>query len=148
VAGFRRSVIVDRPVEAVYDYLVDLERGREWMPGVRESQVLTAGPLRVGTRFRDRRVAGGRERVTDIEVVEVVPGRRHAVQLSTLGMTMRFAFDLAPVGDSRTLVEYEAALTSPLVVRPLLAVVARAVESEDDDILERFKRAAETALPA
>lgn len=144
--GFTRTTRIERPVDAVYGYVVDLERVPEWMPRVRESTVLTEGPLRVGTRFRQRRLAGGKERVADIEVVGCEPGRLHALQLTILGITMRLTFAFTPEGDRATRVDYVARYEGPPWLQPFVAVVARAQEAEDDDILERLARAAGAAL--
>lgn len=53
VSRVRQTVTIDRPVEAVFDYLADMQHLPEWMPQdfERVSQE-TPGPLSAGERFR------------------------------------------------------------------------------------------------
>src|SRR5687767_2706601 len=45
------SVQIDRPSEAVFDYLVDLCNELEWNPDVQSMERITDGPIGVGTKF-------------------------------------------------------------------------------------------------
>lgn len=45
------TVHIDRPAEAVFDYLVDLRNELEWNPGTESMEKITEGPIGVGTRY-------------------------------------------------------------------------------------------------
>jgi uncharacterized protein YndB with AHSA1/START domain len=42
------SIVINRPVEAVFSYVTDFDRYSEWIPEVKESKKTSAGPLGVG----------------------------------------------------------------------------------------------------
>jgi hypothetical protein len=48
------SIGIAAPAEAVFDYVTDVRREREWNPQLREAEKLTPGPVGVGTRYRVR----------------------------------------------------------------------------------------------
>ncbi len=48
------SVEVARPRAEVFDYLSDIRNEREWNPTMRSVELLTPGPLRVGSVYRAR----------------------------------------------------------------------------------------------
>ena len=48
----RNSTIINCSPEEAFDYLSDLRNEREWNPTVESVEMLTDGPVGVGTRFR------------------------------------------------------------------------------------------------
>ncbi len=46
--------MIDRPVEEVFTYLSNPENNPQWEKAVVESTLLTNGPVRVGTKFREQ----------------------------------------------------------------------------------------------
>ena len=55
------SVWIDAVPEEVFAVATSFGGCAEWLSGVKEASVLTAGPVGVGTRFRETRIMGGRE---------------------------------------------------------------------------------------
>ncbi|HZQ35170.1 MAG TPA: SRPBCC family protein [Dehalococcoidia bacterium] len=49
-----RELYVERPAEAVFDYLADLRNLREWNRRAVRVERLDAGPIAAGSRFRSR----------------------------------------------------------------------------------------------
>lgn len=62
------TVTVDRPIEVVFDYWADLERGPEWAAPVVERRKLTAGPVGIGTRYHAVDRFPGRNLEFEVEV--------------------------------------------------------------------------------
>ena len=60
-------VWIDRPAEEVYAYVVDLDRWPEWRSDVVGGELLTEGPVRVGTRARGFGKILGRPFTIDVE---------------------------------------------------------------------------------
>ena len=52
-----RSIVIDRPVADVWDFVHDWTNDRLWQTTLRESEQLTDGPVGVGTRVREQRRA-------------------------------------------------------------------------------------------
>jgi Polyketide cyclase / dehydrase and lipid transport len=69
------QVWIDRPVEDVYAYVADLDRWPEWRTDVVGGELLTEGPMRVGSRARGIAKILGRPVAIDVEVTALEPGR-------------------------------------------------------------------------
>ena len=69
-------VWIDRPAEEVYAYVVDLDRWPEWRSDVVGGELLTEGPMRVGTQARGTGRILGRPFTIDVEVTALEPGIR------------------------------------------------------------------------
>jgi uncharacterized membrane protein len=65
MAPITESIDISRPPEEVFAYVDDLSRHGEWQEQIQQTEVLTEGPTRVGSRARDRRkVPGGVREIT------------------------------------------------------------------------------------
>ena len=49
---YRHQVTIGSPVSEVFSYMDDVEREREWQPGIKEATKDPPGPTTVGTRKR------------------------------------------------------------------------------------------------
>lgn len=56
------------PIELVFRRATDLRNAPQVIPAIRSLEVLTDGPVRAGTRFRETRVVFGREHTEEMEV--------------------------------------------------------------------------------
>lgn len=69
------EIMIDRPVQQVFDVWSDKERSPDWAAPVQEVRKLTEGPVGVGTKFLEiARIPGGRVEDT-IEITGYEPGR-------------------------------------------------------------------------
>jgi hypothetical protein len=66
----RFSVRVAAPLPEVYDYLAEPRNRPEWQSSLRSVELLTEGPLGVGTAWVDRTTAGVNPRM---EIIGLVP---------------------------------------------------------------------------
>jgi len=48
----KTSVMINRPVQEVYDYLVDFTRHPEWVKNLQRVQQESGGPIQIGTTFK------------------------------------------------------------------------------------------------
>ena len=69
-------VWIDRPADEVYAYVVDLDRWPEWRSDVVGGELLTEGPMRVGTQARGIGKILGRPFTIDVEVTALEPAVR------------------------------------------------------------------------
>jgi uncharacterized protein YndB with AHSA1/START domain len=124
------AVDIDRPREAVFDYCSDMRTEAGWNPAVRSVEMVSAEPVRVGSRFVGSFTGLGRA------VVEVVEYDRPArwIARSTAGrLPFRLVGTVADRGPgrSRLTVRIELFPTGPLgvlfpVVRLLMQPTAKA----------------------
>ena len=50
----RAEVVIERPPEAVFDFLADSRNEERWLPGAERVELLDPEPIGLGTRFRGR----------------------------------------------------------------------------------------------
>jgi uncharacterized membrane protein len=58
-----RSIVIHRPIDDVFEFTHDLSKNPVWQTTLVEVELLTDGPMRVGTRWQEvRRFLGKRSR--------------------------------------------------------------------------------------
>lgn len=94
MATFECTAAVAAPQGRVFELFTDLPRAAERIQAIKRLELLTPGPLRVGSRFRETRVVLGKEATEEFEVTEFEPSTRYAVSCVSCGVRfgMRFAF--------------------------------------------------------
>jgi uncharacterized membrane protein len=80
MSKIERSIVIDRPVEEVWEFVHDVANDRLWQTTLVESEQLTDGPLGVGTRVREVRHFLGLKIELAWEVTEFEPTRRSAIK--------------------------------------------------------------------
>ena len=143
MAGFKRSILIARPVEEVFDFATDLGNAKVLLPNITKVELLTEGGLKPGAKFRETRVMNGKERSAVIEVVEHQRPTVHAAKAGMLGMEAMYRFRFFPDGTG-TRVEMEAEVTGNFLWWLFLGLMSRAMEKEDGQYLDRLKAALET----
>jgi Polyketide cyclase / dehydrase and lipid transport len=71
-------VFIDAAPADVIGFIADPANGPRWMKALEVSELVTPGPIAVGSRFREVQSAGGKRIETICEIVELDPGRRFA----------------------------------------------------------------------
>ena len=106
MAGFTRSVVIDRPIEEVFDFATDLANASLLLPNITKTEMLTEGGMKPGARFREWRKMNGKERSAVIEVVEHDRANVHAASAAMMGMSATYRFRFG--GRGRHARRYEA----------------------------------------
>jgi carbon monoxide dehydrogenase subunit G len=143
MAGFQRSIVIQRPVEEVFDFATNLDNASLFLPGVTKIELLTEGGLRPGARFRETRKMKGKERSAVIEIVAHERPRLHAARSALMGMSAQYTFRFSPA-DGGTRVDMEAMVNGNLLWKLFLGMLSRMMEKEDGEYLNRLKSAIET----
>jgi carbon monoxide dehydrogenase subunit G len=138
--GFKRSVVIDRPIEEVFDFATDLANAPVFMPSCTKTELITEGGMKAGAKFKETRVHNGKERTAVIEVVEHERPTVHAARAGMMGMQATYYFRFFPEGAS-TRVELEAVVTGNFLWWLFLGMLARMMEKEDGEFLNRLKNA-------
>ena len=125
MAPITSSIEIDRPPEAVFAYIDQLERHGEWQGAIISSKLETEGPTGVGTRATDtRKVPGGTQNVT-YEVTEHDPPRKTSFKGTNGPVRPLGSVTVEPVGEGRSRVTVELDLKGHGLVGPLVAMLAR-----------------------
>jgi len=134
------STEIAAPVEAVYRYLADFPRHKEWSIGVAELEPITNGEIRVGSEFKAAETVPVKfvsfSRITALE-----PPRRIAWE-SWDNRTMRveWAFEIEPVDGRTRLVQRARIQPTSLFGRVMLNLMRkRQVPGENRRSLDRIK---------
>ncbi|MEV4788238.1 SRPBCC family protein [Streptomyces tuirus] len=146
---FEATVEIDRPVEAVFDYLADGRNDPQFSPRVLKIERAPDGPTAVGTVFRstvkDAGMKTGREfRITDLEA----PVRIRWAEVSKNSVTAdEGGYDLEPISEGRTRVRIFNVLEGHGIGKLLVGLALIAARKDAPGFGARIKAAAEAAIP-
>ena len=68
--------LVEAPPEVVFAAAADISNWPRFISGVQSVELLTPGPVAVGTRFRETRIMFGRQATEEMTVAEIEPPHR------------------------------------------------------------------------
>lgn len=100
------SVVIDRPIKEVWDFLDDPNNQTMWQSNVEKFEQVDDGPRQVGTKFRGVTRVAGQSVEWTAQTTEYDPPRANAFQSIEAPMSFRGATTLEPVGDDATRVTY------------------------------------------
>ena len=132
---------VAAPVERVFAIASDFAGAAETIGGITRVEMLTDGPVGVGSRFRETRRMHGREATEEMEVTELVPNERYALGCESHGCLYRTVFRFTPKdGGTEVDMVFEAtpqtlmAKIMSILTRPALKMIGKVVEQDLEDI--------------
>jgi uncharacterized protein YndB with AHSA1/START domain len=79
------SVEIERPAAAVFPYLTDGEKLRQWVGGLVESTALTEGGARVGAKSREVVEERGQRFELETEITTCVPNEALQARITSQG---------------------------------------------------------------
>jgi uncharacterized protein YndB with AHSA1/START domain len=147
---FEATTEIDRPVEAVFDYLADGRNDPQFSPRVQRIERLPETPTAVGTILRstvkDAGVKTAREfRITELEA----PARIRWTEVSKNSVSVaEGGYDLEPLADGRTRVRIHNVLEGHGLGKLLVGLALTAARKDAPAFGARIKAAAEAAIPA
>ncbi|MEV7991855.1 SRPBCC family protein [Streptomyces sp. NPDC086077] len=145
---FETTVEIDRPVQAVFDYLADGRNDPQFSPRVLRIERVPDAPTAVGTVFRstvkDAGMKTAREfRITDLEA----PVRIRWAEVSKNSVTAREGgYDLEPLDGGRTRVRLHNVLEGHGLGKLLVGLALAAARKDAPGFGARIKAAAEAAI--
>ena len=136
----RHSTDIDCSPEDAFAYLEQLERHAEWQSEIVRTTVETGGPVRVGTRVREIRRSGGRDRDSSYEITEHAPPHRHSFRGITGLVRPLGAVTIQPLGDgSPTRVSIEFNLIGRGIGKIIAPLARNGARKSVVDSQHRFK---------
>lgn len=138
---------VDAPVERVFAVASDIERAPEVISAITKMDMLTPGPVGVGTRFRETRIMFGKEATEVMEFTVFDPPRSYTLVADSHGCHYMSTFRFTPeAGGTRVDFEFTGdahsfgAKVMSAVMGPLMKGTMRKMLAKD---LRELKHAAE-----
>ncbi len=89
---------IDAPRETVFQLASDFRNAAEHVRGIKKVEMLTDGPVGVGTRFKETRVVFKREATEEMEVTVFDPPSRYVLECESCGCRYHTEFTFTTVG--------------------------------------------------
>lgn len=150
MARIKGEIVINRPVEEVFDIVADERNEPRYNPRMLRAEQTTAGPIGVGTRFRAEVAARGRPIPMTIELTTYERPRRLASStlMASLAIGGTLAFDPVPNG---TRMRWSWELRPRGVYKlltPLVAWIGQRQEAANWAGLKRFLEGQARPVPA
>ena len=94
--SFTYTIHIERHPDRVWDYMMDFSQAPRWRNLVRQIDVITSGPLRVGSELLVTFDLMGTVKRTTSEVWAFEPGRRFGVRNTEQRVSGAFEYTLVP----------------------------------------------------
>ena len=142
---FSANLKVNRPVEKVFAWLTNAENQGKFDKSSLKMEVLTPGPWRTGTQFRELRDMGGRQTEVLSELAELEPNRRFVVRSKT-GPGWLGVWDFEPEG-AGTYLHWTGELTMKGFARLFEPLIGRQMRNQIDQQFANLPRLIENEIP-
>jgi carbon monoxide dehydrogenase subunit G len=125
----------------VFEVVADFPKAAERISGIKQIEMLTDGPVAVGTRFKETRVMFGKEATEEFEVTELVPGERLVLVAESCGCRYVCTHRLTSEGGGTRMelemdaqpISFFAKLMSPLSFF-MAGVMKKAIQKDLDEL--------------
>ena len=135
------TIHLDRPVEQVFAFVADNHNLHTWQSNLIESEQLTGGPMRAGTRIREVRRLGRRPTEIQAEIMVFEPDRRFATKTVTEPpVTVSYDFEAK---DGGTRVTYTFVMHTRGMTRLLQPLIAGSIKKQTASDFQRLRRVLE-----
>ncbi len=135
-------VEIGAPPATVFPWLVEPDRLSRWISGFIGSEPIGEGGVRVGSRSRDIIEAEGRRIEVETEIVELRPGERLAVRITSSGSDQIDSYDLA-ARDGATELTYQSDMRMRGLTQLLTPLITPRIRARADNDLATLKREVE-----
>ncbi len=146
MSSLSKQIHVNAPPATVFDLAADFPNAARHVEGIDKIEMLTDGPVGVGTRFRETRGKMGTE---TLEVTRFEPPRMLCVEADSCGSRFASTFHFEPDGDG-TLVRLdivtEARTFFAKLMAPLGGLMVGMMGKMIEQDLQGLKRAAEAKI--
>jgi uncharacterized protein YndB with AHSA1/START domain len=138
MAAITAERTINAPREAVFAQFTDLEHAPQRISGIDELEILTDGPVGVGTRFRETRTMFGKQATEVMEFVAFDRPASYELHAESCGSRYRTRFEFEDdAGGTRVRMHFHATpLTWParimgVITRPLFSGMLRRCIAQD-----------------
>jgi uncharacterized membrane protein len=144
MSKIERSIVIERPLEEVWDFVQDTSKDAMWQTTLVESQVLTEGPRRVGTQVQEVRRFLGVQIPMTLELTEFEPRHRSSLRAVSGGIPLSGSYLLEPL-DGGTKLTVTGQLEAHRLFKLAEQVFARMTSRELEASLGHLKDLLEAA---
>ncbi|NEX19596.1 polyketide cyclase [Thiorhodococcus mannitoliphagus] len=141
------SILIDTEASRVFDFVATdfVNNYKRWSPEVQRLDLLTPGPLRVGSRARQIRVDQGRKSDTTFKIIALeTPSRVGFVEQNG---QYRTEYHVEPAGEGSRLRFYFELKRLDLYMRPFEKLIRVAIQDGAERVVRNIKGLIETETP-
>jgi carbon monoxide dehydrogenase subunit G len=143
MAKIETSTTIDRPVDEVWNFMLDVSSLPKWIPGNIEGKVTSEGPIGVGTTLRMKNSAS--PKLVEFRITGFEPGRKSTMEVTTPQM-MRGSIETFALEDADGMTKVNLSFDMKLhgfysLVGPL---VARSMRKGGETEIGNLKRVLES----
>ena len=120
------NMTVEGSPEQVFRVFSDFEHAAEAVTGITKIELLTDGPVDVGTRFRESRVMFKKEATEEMHVTVFDPNKSYTITCDSCGCIYTSTFQFSPAGtatDVEVLIEGKAISLFAKIMSPLTSLM-------------------------
>jgi carbon monoxide dehydrogenase subunit G len=143
---FKTSTHIQAPLARTFAVFTDFAHATETVRGIKKLVLLTPGPVRKGTRFKETRVMFGSEATAEMEVVDFQHERSYSFACEERGAYYLTRVDFASDGGGTRVdmsFQIEARGFVAKLMRPLFGLMAKQCLKAFDQDLSDLRRACE-----
>jgi uncharacterized protein YndB with AHSA1/START domain len=97
------STTVNKRVETVFNYVVDVANHKSWQAGISDAQVTPEGPVGVGSTYLYTTEVMGQKYKSQMQVSAFEPNKTWAVKTVGVPTSVETVYAFAPAGDATQL---------------------------------------------
>jgi len=97
------GIHVDAPADKIFALMSDFPNAPDRISSIKRIEMLTSGPVGVGTKFKETRVMFGKEATETMEVVEFVPPKTYTLFSLSCGVEFTVKLRCVPEGSGSNL---------------------------------------------
>lgn len=141
MATVRFKERVNAPAKHIFGVMTDISNSPDNISGIKNVDMLSDGPIGVGTRWKETRVMFGKESTEEMWITEFVENERYMVEAESCGAKYKTLFKFDHVDNYTTDVSMEMNVTPVTFAAKLMAplsyfmkgVVVKAIKKDLED---------------
>ena len=145
--AFENTVTIQRPAGEVFAFLADFGNIPRWNYAIEETSKASAGPVGVGTRYRQTRTIPGRS-TEEFEVTVFQPASRLAIHGQIGPFQATISYELAAAAGATRLVNTVELEPSQARLRLLAPLAAPKIKAAVAQNLGKLRQVLESGRPA
>jgi len=134
IATIRVSQDIGAPIHNVFARFSDVEHGTEYVSGIKKIDMMSLGPLHLGSRWNETREVLGRVDDAEMEVTAFEQDKAYTITHHKAGFRIDTTFTFEPISTG-TRVSVEFGLNRHGLVAPLLAPLEWAMAGRVREVL-------------
>jgi carbon monoxide dehydrogenase subunit G len=96
--GIETTQKINQPRKTVWAFFCAFHNRNQWIPGVSDAKLLTAGPLAVGSRYSQTRSFEGKTETLEFEITELEPEKTWVAMARPKGCVITYRYDFGGEG--------------------------------------------------